>query len=53
MMYKNDYRNRFNGFKSNNIDSNGFQKLYELLTKKNKDENEKKNMYNRISKYMA
>ena len=42
MMYKNDYRNRFNGFKSNNIDSNGFQKLYELLTKKNKDENEKK-----------
>ena len=35
MMYN---RNRFNDFK---IDSNGFQKLYDLLTKKNKDENEK------------
>ena len=34
------YRNRFNDFKSN-IDSNGFQKLYELLTKKSKDEKEK------------
>ena len=40
MMYKNDYHNRFNDFK--NIDSSGFQKLYDLLTKKNKDENEKK-----------
>ena len=39
MMYKNDYTNRFNDFKN---DSNGFQKLYDLLTKKNKDENEKK-----------
>ena len=34
------YRNRFNDFKSN-IESNGFQKLYDLLTKKNKDEKEK------------
>ena len=40
-MYKNDYHNKFNNFNSN-IDSNGFQKLYDLLTKKIKNESEKK-----------
>ena len=40
MIFKNDIHNRFNDFK--NIDSNGFQKLYDLLTKKSKDETEKK-----------
>ena len=40
MIFKNDIHNRFNDFK--NTDSNGFQKLYDLLTKKSKDESEKK-----------
>ena len=40
MIFKNDIHNRFNDYK--NIDSNGFQKLYDLLTKKSKDETEKK-----------
>ena len=51
MIFKNDIHNRFNDFK--NTDSNGFQKLYDLLTKKSKDESEKKNVYNRIPKYLA
>ena len=32
-MYKNDYHNKFNNF-NNNIDSNGSQKLYDLLLNK-------------------
>ena len=42
-MFKNDYGNKINEKdKKNNIDTDDLENLYQLLIKKNKDDNEKK-----------